>query len=199
MRPRPRSPRVLVLAIAVAAGCGGASASVLRPSSPFTEEDARYFDGSVDFVEDPSALEGRWADSWDEELEERVGRLDVLAAVEVHTLRTDVDLERRRTYRLFARVDRQLYGDVELDELELVVREGEPGFPTVADNQRRVLHQPFLAFVKFAESPEDGNVRARWHLSPVSQPVLDRIQVLLEQRAPGTVEDDGSRRRVIYN
>lgn len=186
------------LATSLLGGCGG-GATAVRPTSPFTDEDARFFDGSVDFVEDPTALQGRWADTWNEELDERVGRLDMLAAIEVHTLRTDTDLDRRRTFRLVANVRDELYGDYELGELDLVVREGERGFATVEGNQRRILHQPFLAFVKFAESELDGSIVPKWHLSPVSQPVLDRVNALLEQREPGSVEIDGSRRRVVYN
>ena len=160
--------------------CGSTPAP--RPTvTEFTAGDAAHFDAGVDFVANPEALEGRWAEQWNEELEGRVGRIDATALVHVLALRDDVDPTRRVTRRIVLTVDEVLFGPLEGSELTLIVGEDEPGFRTFSGNDERLLRQPFVVFIKWANGP-DGALRPRFHLSPASDSVIDRVLGLLERR-----------------
>jgi hypothetical protein len=202
-RPAQRWALVFLCLAAAASTAGGcASSPKIRTTSPFTDRDAEVFDGSVDFVADPRALQGRWEEEYVADMQHRVGRLDLLAVVEIDTIRNDLTPEGRSQYRLFAKIDRVLFeaDDFDVDELELNVRDGEPGYPTVADNQRRILNEPFIAFVKFAPPEVSGEAPVpRWHLSPVSEPILEEIRALLQERDPGAMKDTGSRRVFVHD
>lgn len=170
----------MLVALLASSSCGG-SKSAIRPSSPFTEEHARYFIDGVDFTADPSVLDGRWAESWAEELEQRVGSADFVGRVLIHTLRTDVDLERRATYRLTGRIESTLLGPAPGDEIVLPVHEAQSGFATVEGNERRILDRSFVAYVKWYAA-DDGSVLPHWHLSPASEAILTRTEELIERR-----------------
>jgi hypothetical protein len=178
----------LWVALLVAGACGG-SAQQIRVTSPFTEEHATAFENGVDYIDNPTVLQGSWRASWEDDIDRRVSLADAIALVTVTTLRHDVDLDRRETYRLIAHVDQRRYG-VSPDEVALTVRQGDAGFDTVRGNEGRLLNQRFVAFLKWVE--EEGRVVARWHLSPASERVVRRVGSLLDRRLPS-----GERRRVI--
>ncbi|MFG0241330.1 MAG: hypothetical protein ACF8R9_00955 [Phycisphaerales bacterium JB054] len=190
---RTIKPLVFVSLVLMAA-CAGAQQTVAVVSSPFTIEHEAVFENGIDLVRDPRILEGQWLETWEEQLEQRIAMADVVALVTVRTLRTDVDLQRRHTYRLITDVDRVYVGERVGDELTLIVREGESGFGTVRTNERHLLDNQYLVFLKWAED-EDGRVRARWHLSPASEQVALRLRAQLRER--GLLEDDSSRRVII--
>jgi hypothetical protein len=189
---------VLVALAAEALGCGAAFSQDIRVSGPFTEEHAIAFENGVDTISDPTILQGAWLRSWEEDLDRRVSLADAIALVTITTVRQDLDLDRRETYRLVARVDERRHGPVP-DEVTLVVRQGEPGFDTVRGHERRLLNQRFVAFLKWVE--DQGRVVARWHLSPGAEGVVRRVNRLLERRLPPAerrrviVVDDGSPER----
>jgi hypothetical protein len=183
---------VVVLAAALAA-CAG-RASTVRVTSPFTEEDAEVFDDGIDYVGDPSGLEGPWHDSWRRDLQLRVGRADLIAAVTVRTLRIDVDLDRRQTARLVTTVGEVLAGSPPGTEVVLVVREGQMGFSTVHGNDHRILDQTFVAYVKWAQG-DAGEVVPRWHLAPASPGVVDETRELIRMKRAGA---ESQPRRVVH-
>lgn len=174
--------------------CGGSGPVQPRVSSDFTPEDARLFEDGVDFVHDPEVLEGRWREDWSNELQARIIAADLVALVNVNTVRIDVDLERHETYRLFAELEEVYVGDEQEDELMLPVREGDAGFGTVQGNDERIRRQAFLLFAKWYED-ENGRVLPHWHLSPAVSSVTRRVQFLIERHR--TPEED-RRRRVTH-
>lgn len=178
-----------VLAVSSVMGCGGTNAAMVV-TGPFTAEHQTAFENGLDLVDNPTSLEGAWLRDWEEDIDRRVSLSDVVAIVRVTTLRVDVDLDRRETYRLIAHVERQRHGELP-GEVTLVSRQADPGYPTIRTNSERVLNQPFVLFLKWAE--EDGQIIARWHLSPAADRVIRRVNSLVEQRHTPT-ED---RRRVI--
>lgn len=177
------------------AACGG-SAPPARATSPFTDEHAEVFEDGVDFIADPGHLEGRWRQDWSRDLDRRVSWSDLIARVTIHTLRTDTDLDRVNTYRLIAEVDETLWGEPPEDELTLTVREGEAGYGTIEGNDRRILNQPFVLFLKWYDAP-DGNVRPHWHLAPATEPVTARVEYLIENRL--RAPDERADERVIVH
>lgn len=174
--------RVMVvgLVVSLAVACGGSKGNI-RPSSPFREEHARFFDDGVDFTADPSVLDGRWAESWAEELDHRVGGADLVAVVVIHMLRTDVDLERRATYRLTGRIANAMFGNAPGDEVVLPVHEAQSGFASVEGNERRILDRTFVAYVKWYEA-DDGSILPHWHLSPATPAIVKRTEELVARR-----------------
>lgn len=177
-------------ALAGASGCGGPSTPEIVVTGPFTEEHALAFDNAVDYFAEPSQLEGGWLRDWEEDIDRRVSLADAIAIVEVTTLRTDVDLDRRETYRLLTRVVRERHGELP-DDLTLIVRQSDAGYGTVHGNDARILNQRFIAFLKWVE--EEGRIIPRWHLSPASDSVVRRVNSLVERRHTPAEE----RRRVI--
>lgn len=188
----------LLAPVLVIAACGGPQETVAVVSSPFTSEHEAIFEDGIDLVRDPRVLEGQWLSSWEDELARRVGFADVVALVTIQTLRTDLDLERRRTYRLITHVDRVYLGERVGEEIVLTVREGEGGFGTVETNEGQLLDRQYIVFLKWAEDA-DGVVRARWHLSPATDQVAVRVRSALQQRDDYATEDDGTHRRVIIH
>jgi len=171
------------------AACGPAAQPIVV-TGPFTAEHETAFENGVDYVADPTILEGSWLRSWEEDIDRRVQLSDAIAFVTITTLRQDVDLDRHETYRLVAHVDRQRHGTVP-EELSFVVRQGQPGFGTVQGNDARILNQRFVAFIKWVD--DDGQIVARWHLSPAAERVVRRVNSIVERVHTAPEE----RRRVI--
>ncbi|MEM9193761.1 MAG: hypothetical protein AAGF12_31590 [Myxococcota bacterium] len=150
-------------------------------TSPFTDEHAAVFEDGVDFVDDPTLLEGPWRDSWSDELDQRVQLSDTILLVDIETIRTDVDLDQMNTYRLILAVNSSLFGQPPAEQLTLTVAQGERGYGTVDGNESRLLDGDFIAFLKFMESDE-GEIVPRWHLSPATDGVVRRTEYLIERR-----------------
>jgi hypothetical protein len=176
--------------VAFAHACGSGSVQ-LRTSSEFTEVHAEFFEDGVDYVANPDALEGRWRDEWQREMEKRLEYSDFIGVVTVNTLRTDIAPGRRTSLRLMATIDKRLLGEAPKEGVSLVVRDGQAGYETVDGNQKRILNERFVVFVKWYED-ENELISAHWHLSPASDVILDRIQELILRR-----EDAESHVRVV--
>lgn len=192
------SPRGLTAAVALTllAACGGTQAEPERvASSPFLESHEDMFENGLDMVRDPDALDGSWLGAWQDELDNRVTHADIVALVTVRTLRTDVDLDRSETFRLIASVDRAYLGEAG-EELTLTVSESERGYGTVENNQRRLLDEQFIVFVKWQAT--DEGTRARWHLSPATEAVAIETRRLLASRRQ-VRQNDGTRRTVVVH
>lgn len=183
----------------VATGCLGGLLSLLvacggkpPPSvqyTPVTPEQERVFEHGVDFVAALEGLEGRWRDDWDRDLQERVAGADFIGTVSVKTLLTETDPEQRVTHRLVGTVERTLIGDAG-KEIDLRVREGQPGFPTVHDNLQRIQDRSFVAFVKWYRD-DVGERAAHFHLSPASDVIVSQTEstvALKKQAQPGSGE-----------
>ncbi|MBN8615458.1 MAG: hypothetical protein J0L92_32985 [Deltaproteobacteria bacterium] len=183
---------VLVLALA---SCGSSAPRIVV--TPMTSAQRAVFENGVDYIDDPALLEGSWLETWEQEIDLRVRAADVVAYVRITTMRTDTDLERNQTHRLVARIDTLRLGDgvTEGEEIELVVRQGDAGFDTVHEQDRRILNQRFAAFVKWTQESEGMPVVARWHLSPASERVVRRVNSLVEARR----SPDDDRRRIIVH
>jgi hypothetical protein len=169
-------------AFAIAA-CGGSAATNASTLPKFTEADAAYFDDGVDLVRDPQGVGGLWQAEWERELGERVARAEFVVVAFVHTLRTDVDLDRRTHYRLVAQVERALSGTAPDGDLTLVSREDAPGYVTVQSHHENVLEQKFVVFARRYRDAVGVPV-LHWHLAPASEAVLRQVQARLEASSP---------------
>ena len=166
--------------LVLATSCGPA----INPAvvtSPFTADLEPLFDDGVDFFAEPAALEGSWRDSAIRDTQGRADAADVVAVVEITTVHTDSDPAQRTSFRLVARVERTILGGTPSEDLRLSCREGAPGYPTVADNQDRLLNHRFVVYLKWYEA-EGGQVEAHWHLSPASDGVLVEAERAVARR-----------------
>lgn len=167
-RARIVSVRVLTMTLVCALlGCAGSGSTV--PVVEFAPEDELLFDDSVDLVDKPAIVEGEWRGDF----ERRVTRADVIAVVRIQSLSSDED-RRGSGYRLTARVIEVIKGESNR-ELILRVRDDEPGFRSVRVNEDRLLRDSFVAFVKWQRDPESERFMPRWHLSPDSPAVRDKV------------------------
>jgi hypothetical protein len=169
-------------------GCG--SGPVHRTVTPMTPEAELAFENGIDFIDDPTLLEGNWLEDWEQDIARRVELCDAVLVVRVISVHENVDLDRDLSYRLASHIETVRYGTGFQDEITLVSRTSDDGHPSVRENQARLLQQQFVAFVRFVEG-EDGQVVPRWHLSPAADRVVRRVNSLLATRVPG------DRRRVI--
>jgi len=173
-RAKVDAVRVLIAAIACwGVGCAGASSNA--PTTDFQPTDVSLFDNAVDLVEAPVIVEGQWSGAF----ERRVGRADLIAVVQVDSLSSDL-VKRRSAYRLTVIVRDRLKGSSST-ELVLRVRDDEAGYPSVRVNEDRLLHHPFVAFIKWEADTGSSELIAHWHLSPDSDAVRDKIEFFLRQ------------------
>jgi len=188
---------LVALSLGLVLGCGSASPQVVV--SPMTPEAEVSFENGVDFIDDPSLLEGSWLDNWESDIEHRVTLSDAIAIVRVTTVRRDTDLEHHDTYHLAVSVESTRLGTLSSDVL-LSAREGQTGFGTLVGNDERLLSPPsdhpdhFILFVKWAHDDSGGTI-ARWHLSPAGPAVVQRVNSLIELRR--TSSED--RRRIVVH
>lgn len=168
--------RALIAAIACwGIGCAGAASNV--PITDFRASDAALFDNSVDLVADPVIVEGEHG-----AFERRVARADLVASIRVQSLHSEF-VKRRSAYRLTVKVKDRLKGS-STRELELRVSDDEPGHRSVELNEDRLLHEPFIAFIKWEADPASSEPNAHWHLSPDSEAVRDKIEWVLRRPPP---------------
>lgn len=163
----------------MAFGCGGAAPQAVV-TSPFEAEDADIFDDGADFVADPTLLEGRWREDWADEFVDRIDKSDVIALVRIVTVRTSVDLNHRTSYHLVPESKQGVWQELP-DSVELVVREGAPGYASVDHALERLQRGEYMLFIKWYTN-DVGQVAAHWHLSPGTSPVIARTLYLVERR-----------------
>lgn len=176
-RARVFRVRVLIAAIACwGIGCAGAASNA--PVTDFRASDVELFDNSVDLVAAPVIVEGEWGGAF----ERRVGRADVIAAIRVQSLSSEF-VKRRSAYRLNAKVKDRLKGE-STKELVLRVSDDQAGHRSVQANEDRLLHDSFIAFIKWEADPDSPEPIAHWHLSPDSGAVRDKIEYVLRRPPP---------------
>ena len=165
-------------------GCAGKPTTApAQASSPFTETDLKLFDDGVDLVADPDGLAGRWADDWNTEMRDRVGRSDLIALVDVSTVLTDTSPEGRTTHRVVVTVEKALKGKPPTSELNLSSADGAVGFPTIDSSKGRLLHMRLLLLLKWVDEP-DGSVSSHFHLASGADKVVSRVFAHIERDRP---------------
>ncbi len=183
----------------VGPGCGGAStlSSKLPAPRPLSASEAALFDNGLDWVADPTQLSGRWREDWEGALKARTATADAVLVVEVTTVRTDLDPEQRRTYRLQADVRDTLFGSMPDDTLLLAVREGDEGFGTLHGRERRVLSRRFVLFLRRVPAESGTGASWRWHLLSAAPAVLERVKRQVALRTHTTRQS--RRRRIVVH
>ncbi|MBW2402442.1 MAG: hypothetical protein JRF42_01215 [Deltaproteobacteria bacterium] len=108
-----------------------------------------------------------------------MARADLIAVVAVDSLSSDL-VKRRSAYRLTVRIRDRLKG-TSSTELVLRVRDDEAGYQSVRANEDRLLHNSFVAFIKWEAVAGSPDLIAHWHLSPDSGAVRDKVEFFLRQ------------------
>ena len=115
-----------------------------------------------------------------EPLVARVTSGDAVMVVNLEAVRHVTTPDGKDSFRLQVSIDRMLLGDRPA-EPAFAAREDEAGHDSIAQNERRILNRPFVAFVKWKEE-SNGDVVARWHLSPASTGVLATVNQAVQHR-----------------
>ena len=165
------------IALLVCWGIGCAGATSNTSLSDFRPGDTALFDNSVDLVASPVIVEGEFG-----AFEQRVARADIVASIRVQSLHSEF-VKRRAAYRLTVKVKDRLKGESSR-ELELRVSDDEPGHRSVEATEDRLLHEPFIAFIKWEAVAGSSELVPHWHLSPDSELVRDKIDYVLRRPAP---------------
>lgn len=166
---------LIAVVAALGLGCGGAVSNT--PTTAFRASDAELFDNAVDLVAKPAIVEGEWGGAF----ERRVARADVVAAVRAQSLSGEL-VRRRAAYRIEVEVTSWLKGS-STRELVLRVSDDEDGYRTVQVNEDRLLHDSFIAFIKW-EANSGPEPVTHWHLSPDSSGVRQKIEYVLRRPPP---------------
>lgn len=149
----------------------------MRVSGPFLESDVVLFDEGVDFLAEPSDLDGRWQEVFSSDLSRRVERSDTIAVVQVDALGTEQGPDGLKTYLLTASPEEVLKGGLS-GPITLSAPQGSPGFGSIERSRARLLKERFTAFIRFYER-DGGTVGAHFHLSPASEGVLGAVRTQL--------------------
>ena len=148
-----------------------------QPSSPFTATDRVLFDDGVDFVEDPSALSGRWRARIEQALSARIARSDVVGLVEIDAVGGETDPEGDKTFVL-STVVRDMWKSRAPEPLVLSSSPSQAGYSTIDRAQTGILKGRFALFLKWYRR-ESGQVAGHFHLSPASEAVIRTIKIQL--------------------
>lgn len=173
---------LLLLSFGTACGSSTAAGGV-HPTSPFTDADAKLFEDGVDFVSDPAALGGRWAEEAEREAIGRIDAADAITVVTVTALRTDIDPQQRTTYGIATTTVENIKGTLGGDPITLSVSGDAPGYATIDRDRQRLLNERLVAFVKWY-AKHDGTVGTHFHLSIASPVVLQQVRQRLDRNKP---------------
>jgi hypothetical protein len=181
----------IMVVTAVLSACSSTGTQV-RPRGPWSPELAQFFDDAADFIEDPGDLQGAWSADYARELQGRVDEADLICRAEVRTVNEDISVDGHRRKHLLMQVTSVLYGEAPEDNrLHISVGEGSSGFDTIDRSERRLISNHFIAFIRWYED-DDGSVRAHWHLSPATRPLVAMVRRAITERqeaAPAEGED----------
>jgi hypothetical protein len=160
------------------ASCASGGASRGAPTTqPFSAENARFFDDAVDYIENPEDLGGRLAADWRMQIDHLARESELIVPVRIETVSEGTEANSAAAYTLTAvATGPAVKGQVPRDRhVALRVTEGSTGFHTVRNNITRVQAREYLLFARY-QTDDEGQVRARWHLSPNTPRLLERVR-----------------------
>lgn len=191
MRIRSTTAAAFV-ALALAAGsCSGARPQN-RPTAPFTPTLARYFDDSVDYVENVEGLGGRVFSEWRTQINGLARNSDMIGVGRIETVLLGTDVDGTRSYRLTAAIANVIRGEApEENHVSLRVGEGQPGFNTVSGKEARLQAGRYIVFVRWYTDGA-GQVQAHWHMTPYTEAIVRRVR-----EANGIIDEGQGEERIV--
>lgn len=181
----------LPLSLALLAGaCSSTTGRGTVETAPFTAENARFFDDAVDYIENPEDLGGRLASDWRAQIDHLSRESDFIVPVRVETVSEGTEANSSSSFTLTAvGTGEALKGRIGGDRrVSLRVTEGSVGFQTVRNNIARVQSREYLLFAR-NHTDAEGAVRPRWHLSPHTPRLVERVRDTV-----GSPDSSGSER-----
>lgn len=156
------------------AGCGGASFSV---GPPWRSDDAVFFDDGIDLIENPTVLSGAWGDRQKNRTEGRIQLADVIAAVEISAVQSDIDMDKNEARRIDVTVLETLYGFLKDRRVSLKSLSSSPGFGSILRNEKH-LNGRFILFYRIFEIQDENGEKSfgrHFHLSPASAELTEHV------------------------
>jgi hypothetical protein len=137
---------------------------------------ARYFDDSVDYINNLDQLGGAMAQDLNNQLSFLGRNSDLIAVVRIETIAVSQDPDGTRAYRLVSNITDVLSGVAPEDRrVQLRTAQGQVGFNTVSGRQDRLQTGQWLLFVKWY-TDGSGETRPHWHLYPHSDELVNRYR-----------------------
>lgn len=161
--------------LCVAFGCVSTSSKTSGTPPSFALEDERLFDNGLDEVQAPSIVDGLSTGIF----EQRVARADSIALVRIQYANAHVDFEHRSSYLLQTETLSSIRGEVPAS-IVLRVRDGQAGFESIRRSEEDLTGLSWVAFIKWEPVQGASELRPRWHLSPNSTRVLEKIAFLMQ-------------------
>ena len=189
MKKIPSSVLVLSLLFCVT-GCGG---TAFKTGKVWDPNEAPFFDDGVDVVEDLSSLSGKWAFEQEKDLDGRVQLADLVAKVEILSVRTSSDFDVDTGKRIEIQIKNILYGSSPTEKFALVSTKDSPGHELIIRYENRLVGSFFL-YARWFEG-QDGTILHHFHLSPVSAQMEAEINKRIEKRKRQEEEDAAKQRR----
>lgn len=181
------SPFRIALALSVALTSACASRPQIRTTGPFTDEMARYFDDSVDYITNLDELGGRMAADLNTQLGYLGRNSDLIAVIRIETVAVSQDPDGTQSYRLVGPIGEALHGTAPPDNrVQLRAVQGQAGYNTVSGRQDRLQNGQWLVFVRWYTDGR-GEIRAHWHLYPHSEAMVGRYREAIGGSADGFV------------
>jgi hypothetical protein len=171
----------------VLSGCGGNEGLTVK--NPWDPDYAQYFDDSIDFTMNPESLSGQWLYDYQLELESRVSLSDYILAVRVDSINLKSDAAGKQWKNLGVNVEKKVKGEFPAKSVVLTVADDQPGFDSFQTDDGRLTDKVYLAFLRLYET-ETGDVGIHWHISPLSEGLMQGMNDILEEQKPKKKTDE---------
>ncbi len=172
---------LLLLTIALSvSSCGPRAAPVGAPWNP---GDAVFFDDGADLIIDPDALSGRAGFQQKDALEARIQLSDLAAVVEISSLHTESDVDKKESKRLEVASIETLYGSFPRGNLSLKTPSSSPGYELIVRHES-YLEGDFILFYRGFKDIEDNGEKVgyHFHLTKASSTLIRYIKQRLTAR-----------------
>ena len=184
---------LLVLIWTLAGGIGGCAKTV-QPGKPFSDSERRFFDDSIDVVEDINALQGQFGFEAREDVDARSNLADVIAVVEILSVNSSVGANSQKEMRLDVQVKEILYGEVTANQIQLRSNANALGYRLLERHQAALNGTKVLFMRTFPLPNAAPGMGHHFHLSPNSPSVRKEVAHLLKKRLEAESGKDKKRK-----
>ena len=160
----------------------GGCATTVQPGKPFSDSERRFFDDSIDVVEDINALQGQFGFEAREDVDARSNLADVIAIVDILSVNTSVGAGGQKEMRLDVQVQEVIYGEVTSHQIQLRSNVNALGYRLLERYQAALNGTKVLFMRTFPLTDGEVGVGHHFHLSPNSPSVLKEVAHLIKKR-----------------
>jgi hypothetical protein len=162
------------------AGCGAKSAPI---GEPWNSRDAVYFDDGADLIVDPNALSGAIGREQKDSLEARIQLSDLVAVIEIYSLHTEKNVDKKESKRIEVNSIDTMYGSFPRGSLPLKTASSSPGYELMVRHEAHLAGNFILFYRGFQEIEENKEkIGCHFHLTKASPELIQYIKLRLKAR-----------------